>query len=1147
MDSNISDTQISPAALLSGIDAIVEGILAQGEADRREGLNTAGFVSGYRGSPLGSLDLELWRAKSRLEEYRVRFLSGLNEDLAATACWGTQQSAVMANPKYDGTFAFWYGKGPGVDRSGDAFKHGNLAGTSAKGGVVLLAGDDHGAKSSSTPHQSEQAFVAASIPVFNPSTIREYIELLPVAVALSRFASVWVGFKCMTETVESSAAFPGAIRPRAIIRPEIALPPGGFHISLAFSPPKLDESLHLFRLPAALAFAKANALDRITWDASARSLGIVAPGKAHVDVLEALRLLRVDERQAKDWGVRIFRPVMTWPLEPTAILNFCRGHREVFVVEEKQPLVEQQLAGLLLRAPFDGRPVLTGKTGPDGHSLLPDYGELSPMTVALALGSRLVALGLGGDALSQRLRELEALSRAGEKLPAAALARAPMFCSGCPHSRSTRLPEGSMAFGGIGCHGMAMWVPELRTLPPTHMGAEGANWIGIEGRAGPDHIFQNMGDGTYAHSGVLSIRAAIAAKSNITFKILYNAAVAMTGGQPVEGDMDAGAIARQVLAEGAIKVALVSEDPQQFRGLPAQIKVYHRDGLDAVQREMRETKGVTAIVYDQGCAAERRRLRKQGLYPDIPVRMIINPEVCEGCGDCNAKSGCVSVVPVETELGTKRAIDQESCNKDYTCATGFCPSFVTVRGGTLKRSAMSKSLLSDIEPLLTDPTPSAAQEPYNILIAGIGGTGVITLGATLARAAALEGRAVLTFDVTGVSQKNGAVFSHVRILGTESPDAYRPRIPRGQLDLLLGCDIVAAASAEATQLFDRDRTHVLASAAVIPTASFQRDPDFDLSERPFAHVFEQMLAPDKIGLVSLSQTVRSTLGQGPLLNVFLLGQAYQRGQVPLGCASIEAAIAEGSSAERNITSFRLGRLCAIDPVRADVLFEARQSFVPVASLSLADAIARHRDLLTRYQSGAYAASYTAFVDQVAKRDGRGELTRAVADNLFRLMRYKDEYEVARLHTDPAFRAKVEEEFGGRYRLNVNLAPPVFSAWKTKSGEPRKFEFGPWMFYLLKATRAFKFLRGTVFDPFGYSKDRRLERALLAEYRNTVGDVLSNLTDGNYEAAVEILRLPQTIKGYGHVKERNAQAARTRCAQMMKDFAASASRPISARP
>ncbi|UZW57802.1 indolepyruvate ferredoxin oxidoreductase family protein [Sphingobium sp. JS3065] len=1122
----------TPRDMLSGTRALVEGMRLQAAVDRRRGLNTAGFVSGYRGSPLGNLDFELWSMREQLEADNILFKPGLNEDLAATACWGTQQASLMANPRQDGVFAFWYGKGPGVDRSVDAIKHGNLAGTSPLGGVVLLAGDDHGAKSSSTAHQSEQVFEACAVPVFNPGSVSEYRDMLPVAVALSRFAGVWTGFKVVTEIVEASATVDRAHIVPDFILPEVEAPAGGYHIGNRFMPLAFEESLYRYRLPAARAFLAANSLDRVIMDAPTRALGIVVTGKAAVDLEEALRLLDIDADMARQMGLRVLRPMVTWPLDEVAAHAFCAGHREICVVEEKRDFVERQIANLLARSGDARRPALSGKTTPEGEPLLPDYGELSAPAVALALASRLAALGLANETVrtaAARIQEDVGVSR-----PGGPSMRLPMFCSGCPHNRSTRIPEGSQALGGIGCHGIATLIPELNTMPSVHMGGEGANWIGIEPFAGPEHIFQNMGDGTYAHSGLLAIRAAVAARSNITYKILCNSAVAMTGGQPVEGSPDAGAIARQLHAEGLERVILVSEDPLKFPGLPAGIELLHRDALMDAQDRLKAIPGVTALVYDQGCAAERRRLRKKGAYPDLPIRTFINSDVCEGCGDCNAKSSCVSVLPIDTELGVKRAIEQESCNKDYTCVEGFCPSFVTVKGGKPRTTSTNPDLLERLEAHLAEPGRAAqTEEGFNIVLAGIGGTGIISLGATLGRAAEMDGQTVLTFDVTGVSQKNGAVFSHVRLLGDADPARFRPRIPRSQLDLLIGCDIMAATAAEVMPMTRPGRTEAVVNSDLVPTADFQRNPRFDRSADRFLTVLHQTLGEPAVFAARTDAAVDAIVGKGPLLNLYLLGVACQRGLLPLSLAALEAAVGGGRGGNRNLAAFRMGRLAVHDPSALAALLETDiVEATPLAELRLDALIARAKEILTSYQNLRYADIYEEFVRVVAARDPAEDFTRAVALNLFKLMRYKDEYEVARLYAAPEFRRRIKAAFEGDVTLQFNLAPPLLTH-APDGAEPRKLRFGGWMMTGFRFLQHFKFLRGTAFDPFGRGEDRKLERALITEYRTTVEDIVGRIDRVDYRTAVAIAALPDGIRGYGPVKTRSVAAAHSQQVELMR--------------
>lgn len=1117
------------ARLLSGTEVLVEAIKAVRRFDAEAGLNTAGFVSGYRGSPLGGLDQALWNAQEELSELNVRFVPGLNEELAATACWGTQQSQLMPKGRHDGVFAFWYGKGPGVDRAVDAIKHGNYAGTAPAGGVVMLVGDDHGCKSSSIPHQSEQSLIAAGIPVLNPSSVQEYIEYLPLAVEMSRFSGLWIAVKCVTETVESAATITLPISKRTIERPPVkAVRP----ISLEFAPMENERSLFDDRLPAARAFAVASGIDGVLYHATNPVLGIVATGKGLIDVREALRLLGLDGVRGGEAGVGLFKVGMTWPVAGETIVPFARAYRELLVVEEKRKLIETELASVLLAADLPAVPRLLGKHDPDGRQLLPEHGELNPALVADAIAGRMVAL----DIATPEVRDW--LARRGGSMPAAASApflRKPMYCSGCPHNRSTRLPDDSTAFSGIGCHGMAMWMPERRTLPSTQMGGEGANWIGIEPFSDLNHIFQNMGDGTFAHSGSLAIRAAIAAKSNVTFKILYNSAVAMTGGQPVEAQPSPLSIATQLTAEGAAHVVVVTDDPSRYPSPPAGVAVLPRDDLDDVQKRLRAMPGVTVLIYDQYCAAERRRLRKMGKAPDPAVRAYINPDVCVDCGDCTSKSSCVSIRPFATELGIKRRIDQDSCNKDFTCTEGFCPSFLTIRGGALRKSAAAGTISLDALSSLPEPETAKADGVYNMLIGGIGGTGVISLGALLARAARREGIDVLTFNVTGVAQKNGPVYSHVRLLGAADASTFRPRIPDGQVDLLLACDIVGAASPDLVKALDRNRTAAVISDMMIPTGDFYGNPQLDISSGAFRTILEARLPQPHY---APAEAAWPSLRSDALLNLFVLGNAVQRGLVPIANRTIEAEIDKDRSGA-NLFAYRLGRLSAHDPDAFAQEVRAADQPIPLAEQNLLAIVTKVREVLTLFHGARYAAAYEAFVRRVEVVDRIGEFTRQVALGLFAVMYYKDEYEVARLHRSPEALDRIRKEFSGDFKIEYHLAPPILARLRTRDGEPRKVRLGSWFGPILTLLSHLKFLRNTPFDIFGYTQDKRLDRALIEEYRGWIDDILPCLAEADYAVAVAIAALPTDIRGYGHIRARRADAARDRYRELRSRLVAAA--------
>jgi indolepyruvate ferredoxin oxidoreductase len=1000
---------------LSGIQALVRLPLMQRARDRNNKLSTGGFISGYRGSPLGTYDNALWRAKSYLQANDIAFVPGLNEDLAATAVWGSQQVGLFPGAKVDGVFGIWYGKGPGVDRSTDALKHANSAGTSRLGGVLALAGDDHGCQSSTLAHQSEQIFAAAMMPILNPATLQDYLDFGLLGFALSRFSGCWVGFKAISETVESSASIDSDLSRIEIVTPnDFTPPPDGLWIRWPDAPLEQERRLHGPKMHAVAAFARANKLDRTVLDSRSPRLGIVATGKAYLDLRQALFELGIGEQAAEDLGLRIYKVGLTWPLEETGARRFAEGLQDVLVVEEKRGFIEDQLVRILYNTDAARRPTVVGKRDENGAALLPSEGELTPTIVAKALMERFRRLGHQDlAAAEQRLARLELLERSGAT-NVVKLQRTPYFCSGCPHNTSTKIPDGSRAMAGIGCHGMAIWVPSRRTATITHMGGEGANWIGQAPFTNETHVFQNLGDGTYTHSGLLALRAAAAAGVNITYKILYNDAVAMTGGQPAEGGLTVSQIAHQIAAEGANRVAIVSDEPQKYPSgyLPAGATVHHRRDLDRVQRELREVRGLTALIYDQTCAAEKRRRRKRGLLPDPPKRVFINELVCEGCGDCSVASNCVSVQPLETEFGRKRQIDQSSCNKDFSCVEGFCPSFVTVLGGTPKRAARATAAITgslcDRLPL---PPARRLDEPYNILVAGIGGTGVITIGALLGMAAHLEGKGCSTLDFTGLAQKNGAVMSHVRIATTPN-DICAVRIAAGAADLLLGCDIVVAAGPIALSRADHGITRAIVNADLQPTASFVINPDIDFQIDSMHHALRDAVGDERLDFVDATGIATALLGDSIATNGFMLGFAFQKGLIPLSLEAISRAIElNGAAVEMNKSAFGWGRLAAHDMARIREVTAFRP--MPERNAASVDEIVSVRSaFLNDYQDAAYASRYRKFIASVRVAEQTTsptstELTEAVAKNLFKLMAYKDEYEVARLYAGPAFRQKLQ--------------------------------------------------------------------------------------------------------------------------------------------
>src|SRR5579871_2187932 len=1115
---------------LSGVQALVRLPMLQRQRDRASGLKTAGFISGYRGSPLGMYDHALWRAKSHLAAQDIAFVPGLNEDLAATAVWGSQQVGLFPGAKVDGVFGIWYGKGPGVDRSVDPLKHANSAGSSRNGGVLALAGDDHGCQSSTLAHQSEQVFAAALMPIINPATLQDYLDLGLLGFALSRYSGCWVGFKAISETVESSASIYGdPSRVRIRLPTDFEMPPDGLNIR--WPDPPLEQEKRLFgpKMQAVAAFARANQFDRIVLDGRPARLGIIATGKAYLDLRQALADLGISERDAEGLGLRIYKVALTWPLEESGAKRFAEGLQDVVVVEEKRGFIEDQLKRILYNVDAWKRPTVVGKQDETGAPLLPSQGELNPTIVASALVARLRRFGHQSPVLEQRLARLEAFEHPETLRTPIALQRTPYFCSGCPHNTSTKIPDGSRAMAGIGCHGMALYVPSRRTATISHMGGEGANWIGQAPFTSEQHIFQNLGDGTYTHSGLLALRAAAVSGVNITYKILYNDAVAMTGGQPAEGGFTVAQIAHQVWAEGIKRLAIVSDDPGKYPAnyFPQGATIHHRREMDDLQRELRDTKGLTVLIYDQTCAAEKRRRRKRGLYPDPPKRVFINDLVCEGCGDCSVASNCVSVQPLETEFGRKRQIDQSNCNKDYSCVEGFCPSFVTVHGGHLKRAAKAAAAVQGLFDNLPLPSPPALEVPYNILVTGIGGTGVITIGALLGMAAHVDGRGCSALDFTGLSQKNGAVMSHVRIAPTPE-DIAAVRITTGGADVILGCDMIVSAGPAALSRVERGVTKAFVNADLQPTASFVQNPDIDFELGAMQTALRDAVGERNLDIIDATGIAATLMGDSIATNPFMLGFAFQKGAIPLSLEALLRAIEiNGAAIEMNKQAFTWGRLAAHDMsrIRSVLQFKSRAA-APTKTLD--EQIALRAEFLTDYQDKAYADRYLAAVNKVRKAEtatapASTELTEAVAKNLFKLMAYKDEYEVARLYTDGNFAKKLSEKFDGDFQLKFHLAPPIL-AKRDKAGRLQKKEYGGWMLHAFRLFARLKFLRGTSYDPFGRTAERQMERRLVEDYFAMIDQRTAALTAAQLPHLAKLARIPEMIRGYGHIKEANIAKA-----------------------
>jgi indolepyruvate ferredoxin oxidoreductase len=1116
---------------LTGVQALVRLPMMQIARDRAAGLNTAGFISGYRGSPLGGYDQELWKAKQRLDQHNIVFRPGLNEDLGATAVWGSQQIDVVGQPKYDGVVGLWYGKGPGVDRSLDVLRHANAFGTTRHGGVLAIAGDDHGAQSSTIAHQSDLVFSAAMIPVLYPANIHELLDFGLAGIALSRFSGLWAGLKAITETVESSASIDLDTVPRSFIEPTDVMRPGR---GLNFDPHlrwpeerrELEENVINFRLDAARAFVRVNGLDRIVYGSGAMRYGIVTTGKAHLDFLRSLDLMGISPDQLSTMGVGVYKVGMSWPVEPENLRKFARGLDGILVIEEKRSLIEAQLHDLTFNWPANERPRIVGKRDEHGAPLFPEAGELSPNLIARVFGRRLLNF-VGVPGLAQRL---DLLDREQPRPAPAELSRSPYFCSGCPHNSSTKVPDGSLALGGIGCHIMALSM-DRNNVGFTQMGGEGASWIGMEPFTHVDHVFQNLGDGTYQHSGSLAVRAAVQAGAHITYKILFNDAVAMTGGQKVDAQLTVPDIAAQMLAEGVGKIIILADDPARpyAAQLPTGIVIRHRDELDFVQRELRAWSGVSVLIYDQTCAAEKRRRRKQGSFPDPAKRVIINPDVCEGCGDCSVQSNCLSVEPLDTELGTKRIINQSSCNKDYSCVEGFCPSFVTIEGVGLAKPE-PKVTANQEDQLFANlphpPQPDLTHENYNILVTGIGGTGVITIGALIGMAAHLEGRAVSVLDFTGLAQKGGAVLSHIRIAegGYEFGSA---RLAAASCDLLLGCDLVVSATPDALDSLKPGRSQVVVNAHATPTSDFVLHRDMTFPKMQLMKRLTDAAGLEACTFIEATDRATEIFGDSIATNLFMLGFALQKGLVPVSIDGLVRAIElNGVAVEANKRVLNWGRLAAFDPAGFD---QALGRTDPVEESSDWRSF-MHRRIsdLTAFQNAQYARRYEQAVERIAMVEGeripgQDRLTNIVARMLYKVMAYKDEYEVARLHLLPAFADKISAQFQSGGRRVYHLAPPFLSPVDRHTGLRRKRAFPGWLIVpLFRLLVAMKGLRGTRFDPFAHQADRKLERQVMADYFKALQMVVQRLDVDNYDLACQLLNMPAELRGYGHVKKASFQ-------------------------
>ena len=1132
--------------ILNGSQALVRLCLLQAERDRQAGLKTGGYVSGYRGSPLGGVDQQFHRAGEELAAAGVVFEPGLNEDLAATAIWGTQQAELHGEGTHDGVFGMWYGKGPGVDRSGDVLRHGNLAGSSRNGGVIVLMGDDHTCESSTTAHQSEFALVDAMIPILNPADISDLLSFGLHGWALSRYAGTWCGLKCVKEIIESTTVVDAAPSRFQVCPPnEDTRPADGLNIRLNDTPHAQEARLHRHKIAAARAYVRANILDRIVTRPKGKSaIGIVSTGKSWTDVIQAIDELGLDTQTALEAGIGLYKVAMPWPLEPGTLTEFAAGLDLLIVVEEKRSLIEQQARSILYgRA---GAPPIIGKEDENGNVLFPSESALNPLHIAAVIGARAAELR-GNRILEDRSNELAAiLSR---EHSSQLVERKPYFCAGCPHNSSTHVPEDSRAYAGIGCHWMVQFM-DRRTLGYTHMGGEGANWIGEARFSKRGHVFQNMGDGTYNHSGLLAIRAALASGTNMTFKILYNDAVAMTGGQSHEGNLSPLQIARDVTALGVSRVDLVTDSPKSYRGreLPGDTRVHHRDHLMDVQTALSETEGVTVLIYEQTCAAEKRRRRKRGTLPEPPRRVFIHEGVCEGCGDCGIQSNCVAILPVETEFGRKRQIDQYSCNKDFSCVRGFCPSFVTVEDPVLHDGHQPTRAVGIAIP---EPELETLERSWSIAVAGVGGTGVVTVAALLGMAAHVEGLGCGIVDMAGLAQKGGAVVSHVRIAKSPS-DIGAIRIASQGADLVIGCDLVVSGSRDILSLVRPGLTGVVVNSNELMTDDFVRDSDFRLPADEISHSIAELAGDDMTTFVNATRIASERIGDTIAANLFMLGVAFQKGMVPVSAKSLRESIRiNGTAVESNLQAFETGRHWAYSPEELSKAHSPACTSQGTEILSddgsIEALVERRSEQLAEYQNQAYADRYRRLVNTAAgidrnrasgAPDGQvhgsdaSRLTRAVAHSYFKLMAYKDEYEVARLYSDPSFETSLERTFKSHGRLKLHLAPPLLARREPSSGRMKKREFGPWIFSVLRFLSKLRKLRGTPFDPFGYTQERQMERQLISDYEKLVQHMADIGPALDYDVAVDLARLPEIIRGFGPVKAENVEKARKKRKELL---------------
>ena len=1133
MNINLDDkyTLSKGYRFLTGSQALVRLPIVQRRRDEKNKINSAAYISGYRGSPLGTYDKQVLLAKKYLEKHKIYFQPGINEELAATSLWGTQQANFYGEGKFDGVFGLWYGKGPGVDRSGDALKHSNLAGTSQHGGILALMGDDHTCESSSTLHQSEFAMIDAMIPILNPSGVQEILDYGIYGIELSRLSGCWIGIKCVHDNVSSAATVDlNEDRVSLINIDKSFIPKDGLNIRNNDTPQKQEHRLHYHKLAVVKEFCRVNKLNQYIYNSDKAKIGIVTTGKSFLDVMQSFDKLGIDQKLSEDFGIRLLKIAMPWPLEPTIIEEFSKGLETIIVVEEKRSLIEYQIKEILFNKFSDIK--ILGKQNFDGSTLFPSSGALNPGLIATKLGS-LIYNKNQNSVLKSKIEEINNLII--EKRSIDTIKRTPYFCSGCPHNTSTQIPPGSRAVTGISCAYLVQNM-ERNNQGFAQMGSEGAAWVGESLFSNRDHIFQNLGDGTYIHSGILSIRHAIAAKTKITFKILYNEAVALTGGQALDGLPTVAQISQQVSAEGVEKIAIVTDEPKKYNNKEVFAKnsfIYHRKDLIKVQKEFSEINSTTVIIYDQGCAAEKRRKRKRLLLPEPKRKIFINDLVCEGCGDCGIKSNCVSILPLETEFGRKRQIDQSNCNKDFSCVDGFCPSFVSLIGEVNTKKHIDNLMVSNLQENLVDPILPEINKFYGIMIAGIGGTGIVSMGALLGTAALIDGRGAGVLDMTGLAQKGGAVKSFLRIF--ERPEEISTiRLSYNDTNLLLGCDLLVSNDEDVLLTLQKTKSKAIINSDEVLTGEFTRNPDLSIPSDKIQKNFMDILGKNNVSFIPTTKIVRKILGEDIPPNMFVVGYAYQAGLIPIKASSIEQAIKLNNvSVDFNLGAFRLGRQTFLkkDNIYKLVKSNEIENDSEKISLNFDEKVSRRYEYLIKYQNEGYAKKYIKLIDIVKQCEKKlkikkKSLSDAVTLNYFKLMAYKDEYEVSRLYTDPQFKRKISASFEGNFKIYLHLAPPLFSKKNSSTGEPEKIKIGPWILHLMKILASLKFLRGTIFDPFGYLKERKNERKLIKNYHDRIIEITSKLKLNNYETACQIASIPEKIRGFGYIKENNINTAKT---------------------